>query len=79
MKVIHWIAIILVIIGALNWGLIGFFKFNLVSWIFGGDWLPISRIIYALVGLAGLWCLFFVKCLCCCEVCNTGSKRGKHH
>lgn len=51
------IALILVIIGALNWGLIGFFGFDLVASIFGGQGALISRIIYALVGLAGIWCI----------------------
>ena len=50
------LALTLVIIGALNWGLIGFFGFDLVAWIFGGQLSLISRIIYAAVGLAGLWC-----------------------
>ena len=45
---------ILIIIGAINWGLIGFFKFNLVDAIFG-ELSVISRIIYALVGISGLW------------------------
>ena len=54
MKVIDTIALILVIIGAINWGLIGFFNFNLVVTLFGAMSI-ISRIIYALVGLAGLW------------------------
>ena len=51
------IALILSIIGSLNWGLIGLFKFDLVAWIFGGQASVISRIIYAVVGLAGLWCI----------------------
>ena len=51
------IATILVIIGALNWGSVGLFRFDLVSWIFGGQDAVLSRIIYALVGLAGLWCI----------------------
>ena len=51
------IALILVIIGALNWGLIGFFGFDLVAFIFGGQLMVGSRIVYALVGLAGLWCI----------------------
>lgn len=51
------IALILSIIGSLNWGLIGLFKFDLVAWIFGGQASIISRIIYAVVGLAGLWCI----------------------
>lgn len=54
MKVIDKIALVLIIIGAINWGLIGFFQFNLVDTIFG-EMSIISRIIYALVGLSGLW------------------------
>lgn len=51
------LALILSIIGSLNWGLVGIFKFDLVAWIFGGQDAVISRIIYAVVGLAGLWCI----------------------
>jgi len=51
------IALILSIIGSLNWGLVGLFKFDLVAWIFGGQAAVVSRIIYGLVGLAGLWCI----------------------
>lgn len=51
---------ILVIIGAINWGLIGFFQWDLVAAIFGGQSAVVSRIIYALVGLAGLWCIMLV-------------------
>ena len=51
------LALILSIIGSLNWGLVGLFKFDLVSWIFGGQDAVLSRIIYGLVGLAGLWCI----------------------
>ena len=47
----------LVIIGAINWGLVGIFKFDLVAWIFGGQTSGFSRVIYTLVGLAGLWCI----------------------
>ena len=43
------------VIGALNWGLVGFFRFDLVASIFGGSTAVLSRIIYALVGLAGIW------------------------
>lgn len=54
MKIIDTIALILIIIGALNWGLIGIFEFNLVEAIFGAmTWL--TRIIYILVGISGLW------------------------
>lgn len=51
------IALILSIIGSINWGLVGLFQFDLVAWIFGGQDAVISRIIYGLVGLAGLWCI----------------------
>lgn len=51
------ISLVLVIIGALNWLLVGLFKYDLVAGIFGGTTSLISRIIYTLVGLAGLWCI----------------------
>ena len=54
MKVIDKIALILIIIGAINWGLIGIFKFNLVEMIFG-DMTMLARLIYILVGISGLW------------------------
>ena len=56
MKVIDTIALILVIIGAINWGLVGIFNFNLVDAIFG-SMSVISRIIYILVGISGLWAI----------------------
>ncbi len=54
MKVIDKIALALIVIGAINWGLIGFFNFNLVAAIFG-DMTIIARIIYGLVGISGIW------------------------
>jgi uncharacterized protein len=54
MSTIQRLALVLTIIGAINWGLIGFFQFDLVASIFGGQESAISRIIYGLVGLAGL-------------------------
>lgn len=59
MKVLDVIALILVIIGAINWGLIGLFGFNLVDAIFGVA-SAFSRIIYTLVGISGIWCLKFL-------------------
>lgn len=56
MRVLDKIALALVIIGAINWGLIGIFNFNLVDTIFGTMSI-ISRIIYILVGISGLWCI----------------------
>ncbi len=54
MKVLDTIALVLIIIGAINWGLIGLFNFNLVDTIFGTMSI-ISRVIYSLVGISGLW------------------------
>ncbi len=54
MKALDKIALALIIIGAINWGLIGFFKFDLVAGIFG-QMSVLSRIVYALVGISGLW------------------------
>ncbi len=54
MKVIDKIALVLIIIGALNWGLIALFNFDLVAMLFG-DMTLISRIVYGLVGISGLW------------------------
>ena len=51
------LALLLTIIGAINWGLIGIFQFDLVGYLFGGQTGLISRIIFTLVGAAGLWCI----------------------
>lgn len=53
------LSLILVIIGAINWGLIGFFRYDLVSSIFGGTLEIVSRIIFAIVGLAGIYAISF--------------------
>lgn len=51
------ISLLLVIIGAVNWLLVGIFQFDIVAWIFGGQGAMISRIIYTVIGAAGLWCI----------------------
>ncbi len=51
------LALILVIVGALNWGSIGLFGFDAVAFLFGGQLSVISRIIFTLVGIAGVWCV----------------------
>ena len=51
------ISLVLVIIGAINWALIGIFQFDLVAYLFGGQAAVVSRIVYTLVGAAGLWCI----------------------
>lgn len=51
------LSLVLVIVGAINWALVGIFQFDLVAWLFGGQSAMLSRIIYTLVGAAGLWCI----------------------
>ena len=51
------IALTLLIIGGLNWGSVGLFQFDLVAWIFGGQAAVLSRVVYTLVGAAGIWCI----------------------
>ena len=51
------LCLILATIGAINWGLVGFARFDLVAWIFGGQGAALSRIVYTLVGAAGIWCI----------------------
>lgn len=90
--VFNVVALVLIVLGALNWGLWGFFQFDFVAWLFHSntDWA--SRIVYSLIGLAGVWGLrFFCKCksLCCCckkpdgtcsccgkKECNCSCKNG---
>ena len=51
------ISLILVVIGALNWGSVGLFRFDIVSWICGGQDSILARLIYTVVALAGIWCV----------------------
>lgn len=62
------IALLLAIIGGLNWGLVGLFKFDLVAWLFGGQTALLARVVYILVALSALWCitLLFRKDRPCC-------------
>lgn len=54
------LALILSIIGCVNWGLVGIFQFDLVAWLFGSQAALLSRIVYTVIGLAGLWCISFL-------------------
>ena len=56
-KMLDKIALVLVIIGALNWGLVGLFQFDVITWMFGGAGLVLSRVIYTLIALAGIWAI----------------------
>lgn len=59
MVVLKWVAVILIIVGALNWGLVGAFHVNVVAMLFG-DVSMITRVIYMLIGLAGLYKIFLI-------------------
>jgi len=67
---LDWIALVLTIVGAINWGLIGFFNFDLVSALFGqayGTYSFLSRTVFAIVGLAGLWLIYTASKLAAAE------------
>ena len=78
MPFLNFLAFLLIICGALNWGLWGFFQFDFVAWIFGGNTAAWSRFVYAVIGVAGIWSLgFFGKCkaICCSsKSCSTDKK-----
>ena len=56
-KGLDYTALVITVIGAINWGLISLFQFDLVAYLFGGQSALVSRIVYGLVALAGLWCI----------------------
>ena len=60
MLILDRIALIITVIGALNWGSIGLFKFDLVAWICGGAGSVLARVIYTIVALAGIWCISLI-------------------
>lgn len=76
MKAVKCIALLLVVIGAINWGLVGAFEFNLVEFLFDRFGHMVCRVIYAVVGLAGLY--LAAKYCFCCKSCGTGCSTEKH-
>lgn len=54
------IALILAIVGCVNWGLVGLLQFDLVAWLFGGSGSLFSRLVYTVVALSGIWCVTFL-------------------
>lgn len=71
MKLLHYAAFLLVVVGALNWGLVGLFDLNLVTWLLG-SWPMVEKVVYVLVGLSGLWLLLtHAKD---CRMCNPKGK-----
>ncbi|MBS0620796.1 MAG: DUF378 domain-containing protein [Verrucomicrobia bacterium] len=80
MKCLKVLAFLLVLIGAINWGLWGFFQFDLVAWLFHGNTTWMSRFVYSIVGLSGVWCLSLIprcKHVCCGSSCGCCEKCGK--
>lgn len=76
MKFLGMVVRLLVIIGALNWGLWGFFQFDLVAFVFGGNSTMLARLVYSLVGICGVLALkHLCKCSCSCHA-NKNNKGG---
>lgn len=69
MKLIRGIAMLLIVIGALNWGLVGLFQYDLVADLFGGSFTPSARMVYDLIGISGLIGLFTFCRRCCSKSC----------
>lgn len=76
MKAVRFISMLLMVIGSLNWGLVGFFRYDLISDLFGGMMSAGARVIFALVGLAGL---YGIGMLCRCCSCGCGPSCSCHH
>jgi uncharacterized membrane protein YuzA (DUF378 family) len=76
-KVLNVFSLILILAGAINWGLWGFFQFDFVAWLCKGNTNWLARLIYAIIGLGGVWGLRLLgmcKHLCCCDSCEPSSK-----
>lgn len=79
MKFLNFLALLLIVVGALNWGLWGFFQYDAVADLFHGSTTFWARVVYSVVGLAGIWSLgFFTKCKAICG-CKKGSGGGCSH
>jgi hypothetical protein len=72
MKFISFLALVLIIVGALNWGLWGFFQYDFVADLFKGNTTMLARVVYGLVGLAGIWSLGFLTR--CGAICGSSKK-----
>ena len=79
MKAVRFIVMLLLIIGALNWGLFGLFQYDFVADIFGGPDSALSRIVYTIVGIAGIYGISFLfnKHLCCGTCCKSDHDHNK--
>ena len=81
MKALNVFSLVLVLVGAINWGLWGFFQFDLVAYIAGGNATWLARLMYSVIGLAGIWGLRFLgrcKALCCPSCSSCDHEHGQH-
>ncbi len=88
MKLLRYVAMLLIIVGALNWGLVGFFQYDLVADWFGGPMSKVARLIYSLIGLSGVWGIGLLfrggkgccsgGCGCGCNCCSKGDGQQQH-
>lgn len=76
MRLLNFVALILILLGAINWGLWGFFQFDLVGFLFGSSMSMLARLVYCLIGLAGLWGLTFLGR---CRSMGCNHRHHKHH
>jgi hypothetical protein len=77
MKALRFIVLLLMVIGSLNWGLVGFFGYNFIGDLFGGMMMTGARVAFAIVGLAGLYGIGML-CRCCGCGCKCGSNCSCH-
>lgn len=80
MKAVRFIAMLLVIVGAINWGLFGLFQYDFIADIFGGPDSALARISYTLIGICGIYGISFLcnKHLCCGGCCKSGHHNDKN-
>tara|TARA_A100001015_G_C14913146_1_gene681287 strand:+ start:508 stop:771 length:264 start_codon:yes stop_codon:yes gene_type:complete len=79
MKKINLIVLLLILTGALNWGLWGFFQFDIVAWVFGSNSSAWSRIVYGIIGISGIWGLSFLKkCQGSSQSCRSEKKSSSN-
>ncbi|HEX4839869.1 MAG TPA: DUF378 domain-containing protein [Rhabdochlamydiaceae bacterium] len=77
MKLLNVLALLLILAGAINWGLWGFFQFDFVAWFAHGNTSWLARLCYAIIGLGGVWGLGFLgKCKALCGGCCHDHKHG---
>lgn len=77
--ILRFIVMLLVVVGAINWGLWGFFQYDLVASLLGGQSAPLARLVYAIVGIAGIWAISFFPAVCKSSSCCSGESSSSHN